>query len=246
MEPDSCNFKAFASPMKIPPLSPSVRFRNSLRCAGFTLVEMLVVISIMLTLMGLVSAALVGVGRAHSLANAGNQLAAMVTVARQNSMTKNALTAVVIPAGKSNWNAWILYELTPGANGGNATTADWRPISKWASLPPGIAINDCDFVAQNVPKDFPDLPSLVPARGEAVSTYRYIVFTPTGALYPFPQGSTGSPNQGENPAVRLVEGIRIGEDPENVEYTGTTKGDQASFYRVTILRSTGIAKVDRL
>lgn len=224
---------------------PIVRLRNPSGCTGFTLVEMLVVVSIVLSLMGIVSAALIGAGRANSLSNAGNQIAAMVGIARQNSMTKNALTALVIPTGENSWNSCILYELTPKADGSKATTVDWRPISKWITLPPAIAIDDCEFPVQSDQKDFPDLPSIVPPNGEAVTAYRFIVFTPRGALYPFPSTSARNPTQSmENPALRLVEGIRIGENAGDVKYTGT--GKQVNFYQITILCTTGVPKIDRL
>lgn len=227
--------------MKIVCAPCTSRPRRQTDRTGLTLVELLVVLSIIVTAMGLVSAAFTGMWKASSLTNAGNRLVSLLNLARQNAIARNAMTALVIPTGREGWNSCIVYELAPKADGSTSATMDWRTITSWERLPAGIVIDDCRCASQDVPKQFPALPPIKFFDGSTALSFCYIVFTPTGALYPFPASTAND----SNPAVRLTEGIRTGSEVGDVSYIGSRKNEQSNFYGVTILRTTGLAKIDR-
>jgi prepilin-type N-terminal cleavage/methylation domain-containing protein len=211
------------------------------RLSGFTLLELLAVI----TVIGIVSAMVVpafrGFGRSASLSASGNVVANMIDNARQTAMSKNTLTAVVV-LGKQgtdeDFRAVTTLEFDP--------VAGWSQVQTWEVLPSGIVVDsadrdNCTFL-NNSPQPFPFLTRgglhtnpPVSYRGEPVkeSAYAARIFLPTGSL-----------QNPEMPArLRLVEGFV---DGERVTYTRPDeKGKTANYYDVSIVGLTGLTKVNR-
>src|SRR5688572_20486513 len=82
----------------VPPIRHPLRpLRDLERKRGaFTLVELIVVIALIVLLVALVAPAFTGSGRATALKAGGNNVANLALLARQNSLTKNAMTALVV------------------------------------------------------------------------------------------------------------------------------------------------------
>jgi prepilin-type N-terminal cleavage/methylation domain-containing protein len=218
--------------MKIPPSLS----KSSALPRAFTLLELLMVFAIILVVVGLAAPLAGGIGKSRALTGAGNHLADLLASARQNSMTKNCLTVLLIPAGDGQWNSAILYELRPRADGSAPTSDDWKPVSKWENLPNGVTIDDTTFVTEAQSTQLPASLPAIQRGGEAITQYRFVTFMPRGILYP------KTVPQGGNPYLRLARGTRSG---GNVILEGAKSGTPANLYKIIVLSSTGITKIER-
>lgn len=227
--------------MKFPPsFSPKPGSRSlpgEVFPRGFTLLEVLMVCAIIAILVGLTVPLVGQLGRAKSLTGAGNHMADLLAAARQNSMAKNCLTVLLIPAGEGQWDGCILYQLRPKVDGSAPDQKDWEPASKWEKLPDGVTIDETTFVTDAQKSQ---LPAALPAirRGdETIHEYRFVTFMPRGTLFP------KTVPQGGNPYVRLVQGIRAG---GRLIVEGAPNGaTPANIYKIIVLSATGITKIER-
>jgi prepilin-type N-terminal cleavage/methylation domain-containing protein len=206
------------------------------RTSGFTLVELLTVLAISTILLVLAVPAIRSLGGASSLAGTGFQVDDFFQSARQNSISKNVLTAAVILTDVSNpdsaYRTMELLEL-----GGTADAPTWTPVSKWEVLPQGIIIDNVlansSFLTS--PATFnPALPTLTykGKQYQPISGYAYQVFLPNGQLSAAPDPCT----------LKLAQGFYKGADPV---YTNQ-KGLQAqNYFSFTFNDGTGEAKITR-
>lgn len=226
------------------PLSPPLR--GGL-VAGFSLIEMLVVVMIIGILVGLVVPAVNGIGRSSALSTGGNTVVDLVNYAREEAMTKNTMTALVVlgdqgsqgvQVDNNDYRALSVLEYDP--------VAGWSQIREWETLPTGIVFDcndktNCSFLV-NSPTHFlsaegqnSQQPQNPPAkyRGNQVLGYAARIFMPNGAL-----------QNPEQPAqLRLVEGFFQG---GHVIYTNHDNGKHATnFYDIAILGMTGTTKINR-
>ncbi|MBW8863453.1 MAG: prepilin-type N-terminal cleavage/methylation domain-containing protein [Verrucomicrobia bacterium] len=210
--------------------------------SGFSLVEMLVVISIMATVTVAAFAGLFGVGGGFKLSGAGNRVSNLALLARQNSLAKNAMTALVMIANsdtEGDYRAFRLYEIVPRTDGQPLSSGDWSPIGSWEMTPDGVVVDTCSF-PPNSAAVTPPMPQIiyhdtVLNRDSVVTNYQYVVFLPTGALL----GGTSS-------SVRLVQGFRT-PGSQVTTYTSARGGDGkgADYYNVYVLGASGRVKIDR-
>ena len=211
---------------------------------GYSLIELLAVIAIISALAGLTVGSLSPV-KANKLTVAGNQIADLLAVARQNSISRHAWTAVVIKSGgMARYSAYCLFELTRNDDGGYGA---WKPVAPWRLLPEGIRFDPTpstdNFVTiansrtgtagQSLPIAFPFRETLLDLT--SASEVRVQIFQPDGTL------------AGERPLrLRLVEAA---DDlaGTGISYTGRqVSGQPANYYDILILRETGQTKVERL
>ena len=123
---------------------------------GFSLVEMLLVLMIMGILLGLVVPAVNGIGRSSSLSTGGNTVVDLVNYAREEAMTKNTMTALVVlgrQGSDNDYRALTILEFD--------RVAGWSQITPWEILPVGIVIDsndpaNCSFLDHS-PEPFPFL-----------------------------------------------------------------------------------------
>ncbi len=204
---------------------------------AFTLIEMLVVMVIIVLMSSLVFG-LVSANSSNSskLVGSGNTISNLAMVGRQNSLARNAMTALVMigNAGTDgDYRAFGLFEVTPRTDGLPAGSGDWAQIGAWETLPDGMVVDDSTMTPAGTTVA-PAFPAFT-YRGSAVSDFQYTIFTSNGSLL------------SSDPAcVRIVGGFRP-KGAASVTYTSArgTDGKAANYYRVCILPATGRVKIER-
>lgn len=196
---------------------------------AFSLVELLVVVAIAATLMGLVVPAFNSFGKASGLTTSGNQVVNLAALARQNSMSKNVMTALVLntdAASPERNRALCLWELDPSG------TREWRPVTGWQTLGDRVVAAPSNFTPSTATPVEP-MPALTQA-GKPVETFEYVLFLPDGSIL--------NSNSAE---LRLADGFYRPGSTEIV-YAGPLKsGVPANYYNILILSMTGRTKVER-
>lgn len=215
--------------------------RSATRTQAFSLVELLTVLAIMSILTVLMVSSVSSL-RSTSLASSGNQTVDVFAMARQNSISKNAYTAVVIKAhGVGAYSAYCLLQLTRQDDG---TLGAWAAISPWRYLDQGVVFesdqaNDT-FITTSSSASLPKaLPTQFPFQGQQIdltSTTVYQCYQPDGTLV-----------GGQNPPLRLrlIEG---GVDPGSGAFTyhgATVSGQRVSYYDLVFVSATGVTKIER-
>ena len=214
--------------------------------------ELLLVMAIMVILIGLTVPAISSFRSANLLSASGGKVVNLLNLARQNSMSRNTMTAFVMitdPASTAPYRSFALMELVPLSGGTPPSTRTWKQISNWETLPDGV-MADPAWPADAV-QSLPDSSAqalLLPASmaitpfacgGETVDSYRYLIFMPTGGL--FLNGSSSVVQ------LQLVEGFlpRGSGTPTYTKPANSSGGSLANYYRISALTTTGRVKVDR-
>lgn len=208
-----------------------------------TLVELLVVVAILMLMMAAVVPAVTTISRGRSLVIGGNQIANLANLARENALSNNSMTALIVPTDinmeKRNRMAG-LFQLLPSDNGTVPSSANWTQISSWETLPQGVVIdpgtftfNDSSDPASTPGVPMPPFPPIRYGAGNCAS-YRYVVFLPGGGLL-----------SGSSTLLRMVEGF-LPAGSSKVSYTHPANGGlPANYYDITLIAATGRLKIDR-
>ena len=222
------------------------RTTNLKTSGGFSLVELLVVMAIMGILSTLAVLSISSLQSA-SLTTAGNQLVDVFAVARQNSISKNDFTAVVIQTtGTSACSGYCLLELARQPDG--TTGSDWTQLTSWRFLPRGVVFernqaNDT-FMSSlpwaSMPSPSSATPTFLtscPFQGSPINlTTSAIVqcFQPDGTLIGGQQSLT----------LRLIRGAS--DASGNTTYTGATvSGNEVSYYDLYFVANMGTTQIGR-
>src|SRR4029453_17855116 len=166
--------------MRLPP-----RPRLAAHRRAYSLIELLAVMAIISALAGLTVGSLSPV-KANALTAGGNQIADLLTAARQSSLARHAFTAVIIKStGEARYSAFCLFELTRNDDG---TFSEWKMTAPWRVLPEGIRFDPravagpANFVDTSSRPSTPSpLPASIQFRGSAValsSDAAYQIFAP--------------------------------------------------------------------
>jgi len=209
--------------------------------AGFTLVEFLVVIAIVGTMMGLATLSLKGVSSGVALSGEGNRISTLITLARQNAMSKNTPTALVLSTDPSldvRLRAMSIWEATPRNDGSLPVAADWKQISKWETLKTGVVFAPPSGTQMDLPtvSSNPPFPALT-FEGQSIAADGFVckIFLPAGGLL------TALPG-----IVTLAEGV-VPAGATSPVYTNTNAdGTPANTYTITVVAATGHMVVERL
>jgi prepilin-type N-terminal cleavage/methylation domain-containing protein len=203
--------------------------RPFLSRAAFSLVELLAVLAIVALLMSMLAPAVTGMGKARELDTRSFQVGELVQMARQNAMTKNAMTALVIPldpALSANGRLVALFELSS-----STTPKAWRQVSRWTELGDSVVIMDC---VDSAPALTTPLPAMEHA-GQKISTWKTLIFLPDGSLL------------NAQASMRLASGYYPSNTATPV-FTGKMRSESqpVDVCEITILPATGKVKIDRL
>lgn len=208
--------------------------KRACRLHAFSLVELLAVVTICALLTGLLVPAVSHIGSANSLAIAGSQVADLANLARQNSLSKNAQTALIVVTNGSQADrnkVLLVYQLVMPIDGQLPQSSDWKPVANAEKLSGGSIIDECTLTSSaNQPT--PPLPPVI-FQGKTMPDYRYTVFLPSGNLL-----------RNAATRIRVAEGYYSSNSSTPI-YTGATRnGIPANYREITILPATGKVKVD--
>lgn len=197
---------------------------------AFSLVELLTVVAIIAVLMTVTAPGIGSIMKARNLNRGGNLVVDLTQQARQNAMTKNAMTALVLVNGSGNekWNnrAFILMELLPGGTA-------WTAASRWYDLPEGVIL-DASESARFLQSPLLAVPiGSLSRAGTAISGSQYVyqVFLPEGQL------SQSGVTNSQPPSLHLIEGVMSG--------ASLVRMSQGNYYEVIINQFTGLTSVVR-
>lgn len=218
---------------------------SAYRRSAFSLVELLAVIVVIGIVMTLAVSAVGQFGRSTGLVTGGNLVANLAAFARQNSMTKSTLTALVLlgeHGSEDDYRTLTVLEYR--------RTEGWAQVTPWQKLPTGVVV---DRFGESDAKDpdngtflkyptaFPFLTGPYPTQknapvfheGKQVTKYAARIFTASGSLQ-----NPQTPAQ-----LRLVEGQTEG---GQMRYTRPGAGGRAAnYYDIALIGATGLARVDR-
>ncbi len=207
------------------------------RAVGFTLVEVLVVVSILTVLLLVAVPALSGVMQAMSLGQGGGKVVRVMEAARQRAVTGNVLTAVVLVTHSGHaedGRALTVLECPPGG--------PWVQTGEWTFLPEGVVVDleapEAATFVTRTPVAFP----FHSGQGAPVK-FRNTDLTPgrfAGRIF-LPSGGLLNPN---DPAELQVVSGEVADG--GMRYSRTNgAGRPADYYRITLVGGSGRSKVDR-
>ena len=249
--------------------TPSQRkfFRARPEFAGFTLVELLVVMALMVIMVGLVAPAVNNIGQANSLSGGGRLVGNLLTIARSeaiNQRTRVQLRIVTkLQSGTDDlsvhYRKMSLWKLAQSGASGS-----YVPISKWETLPDGVLFEPSlnpltksapSYVFASGTSTFgtyflntntlnnpnPSSGSTPVTIGAGNYNYVWIEFSPTGGTtMPIPPSTV---------SLLLVEGIMPSTAATTPTYTskGKVSGSAAitNWLQVSINCLTGTTKIKR-
>lgn len=204
---------------------------------AFTLVETLMILAV-ISVLAVATFAPFGSLRSTSLSSAGNQIVDFVTMARQNSISKNAYTAIVIQkSGSSAFNAHCLMQLLKNDDG---SYGSWTMLTPWKFLPGGVIFEPTtpttDFLststvpAYNSPP-YPSSPfgSLTFQGSQFTGSTAYQIYQPDGTLM-----------GGQPLRLRMVQGTA-----DNVNNPANTTVIGTDYYDLVFVANSGIAIIQR-
>ncbi len=154
-----------------------MRFPSFLRgtaSRGFSLAELLVVVAIMGLLATISTPGLVRSYRASTLTASGNRAVDLAMQARQNALSRNAMTALVLAInGASPNQAMTVIELQADQT--------WKQISSWAFLSPNAKAYPNGGASTTLPGTAPTL--VLNGKSLGAGGYACYVFNPDGTTY---------------------------------------------------------------
>jgi prepilin-type N-terminal cleavage/methylation domain-containing protein len=223
------------------------RKSNCEAASGFTLIELLTVVAIMVTVVGLAVPAFTSIGSANLLDASGNRAVNLINFAREDAMSKNAMTALVVLTSPQNsaYRTLAVMELPNGSTVWNQVSA-WETLSSGAMIDPGPDNNSThipfpylfNFTRSTVPAGTAGVPRTafpsIQYGGATVQSYQYEVFLPNGSLL-----------SGSSATIRLAEGFISSGNTATYTRPDPHGGGPANYYNITILGATGRTKIDR-
>ncbi|HEX4086984.1 MAG TPA: prepilin-type N-terminal cleavage/methylation domain-containing protein [Chthoniobacteraceae bacterium] len=215
--------------------------------AGFTLLELLVVVGIIGVMTGLVIPAFSSIGQSGALNSAGNEMADLMGLARQNSLSKNGMSAIVLVTNTSTREQVVsVMQLLPRQDDQPLQSSDWTAITGWIPLPAGVFadVSPSDpgtcTTFQNASNGAPvssgpPLP-YVSIGGMQPATYKYALFCSGGSLL-----------SASNAMLFLSNG-HVDPPTGNAVFTPPILSGSSypgNYYRLTVVAATGRVEIDR-
>jgi prepilin-type N-terminal cleavage/methylation domain-containing protein len=218
--------------------------KNRAFARAFTLVELLVTITIVSILTSICVLGLKSLTGSAGLTGAGDQVSALLSFARQEAIAKDTMTAVVLVttpnAGKAAYRTFSLWELKVRTDGTPPSSSDWVQASKWQTLPVGTVVDSSNtastFLASSTPT--PSLPTLnyVGTNLNPASDCAVQIFLPSGRLV----SSSGNPY-----ILQLVEGYYNGTTTTYQHVNASNTALPANYVQYVFSTATGVPKIVR-
>jgi prepilin-type N-terminal cleavage/methylation domain-containing protein len=206
---------------------------------GFSLAELLVVLTI-ISILSFLAVQSVSSLRSTALSTAGNQLVDVFAMARQNSISKNDYTAVIIQTtGPGACSAYCLLELPTQPDGTRGTL--WNELTPWRFLPKGVVFenhqaNDT-FMSTTLNSSAttpPTLPVSLPNSYSFQGSQINFITTPPVVQCYQPDGTLIGAQQ--SLALRLIEGT--------ADTSGSTSNTgKANYYDIYFMANTGTTQI---
>ncbi|MDR1146192.1 MAG: prepilin-type N-terminal cleavage/methylation domain-containing protein [Verrucomicrobiales bacterium] len=221
---------------------------------AFTLIELMVVVSIIVMLAAFGGLAVRNLGSGARLTTDSAKLMGWIQLARDQAITSQHPTALVLltsPAtSDAAWRALTIleYQPPPAAALAADSAGTWTQISRWNLLSAGVLIDHDTTDSNDQPLNVwqtnasPLVDTLDGSAGRGDlrylreklnprADYQYIVFLGNGAIYRDHDGVPEPPYR-----IRLVEGILRGND---IQYTNRKDGQPANFCEILLNGQTG-------
>jgi prepilin-type N-terminal cleavage/methylation domain-containing protein len=169
--------------------------------SGFTVLEMLVVVTIIGFLAALAMPHLVGITQSNSMTAATQQLSAAVSLARQTAIstrstvyivfdTPSAYTGIPPQTGLNTYNTLALHQyaayalVSPRSVGDQPGRPNPQYLTEWKILPDGVFFPTSMFTGSSVPFNVLTTNTL------AAQSHQNVVYPFTYASFPFPTASS--------------------------------------------------------
>jgi len=200
---------------------------------GFTLVELLTSICLIVLITTLGTISLGGTNGSTKLTTSGNSIVELLSLARQQAISKNTMTALVIltkdPIGKSGVAYRTFTYMEYGENG-------WVQRRQWQIFPDGILVDPNKEASSFLVDASSSVTAIVPVfQGQNMASgYVCRYFSPTGSLLNVDQPVT----------LRLVE-ASLNSDGSAFYRHPVINGIPSNYYDVSLLATTGLTKIIR-
>jgi prepilin-type N-terminal cleavage/methylation domain-containing protein len=203
-----------------------IGLQQNLKVAGgFTLTELLTVIVVMALLVSLGLPSIMSSYRASGLTAAGNQLDSLAMLARENAVSHNVRTALVLVTSNSANPSLSGRAVSVWEMGSDQT---WTQTGRWMFLPAATrAYDDPSATVTGFPTPAPTITlngSAVPA-----GNYSAFIFNPEGNMY-------------GPPSTKRVASIEYATDPAPV---GSVNTSLKNYYDLVFGSDTGAIYVVR-
>ncbi|MGB8353851.1 MAG: prepilin-type N-terminal cleavage/methylation domain-containing protein [Chthoniobacteraceae bacterium] len=176
---------------------------------GFTLIELIMVIAIMVVLLALTIPAFVGVSSGRDIVKAVDTAQSMASIARQQAMTKGTMVALLF-SGTSNVSASNSQEfLLLQANINTSGSYAWTPSSAAVRIPKDVQITAPSFYSPSAgTSGVPSLPTTIAFGSKNVTDFSYVMFYSDGSVASLASGPTinlqKTTESGTNPDYEVV------------------------------------------
>jgi prepilin-type N-terminal cleavage/methylation domain-containing protein len=212
------------------------------RRSAFSLIELLSVIAIMSIVAGISVSSLV-FSSSVNLTAEGNNISDTIAFARQNSISQDSFTAIVVQTnGAGSYTIYCLMQLKRDTSTGSFASSTWQQLTAWRHLENGVVFDPSASVPGSA-NFFGASGSLMGAPTNLSYQGVPMVLPNSGTLQVFRPDGTMTMNQ--TIRLRLVRGSW--NSPQGtVSYQGTLNGSvPANYYDVLFLQNAGQTKIIR-